>query len=338
MQEIEQDYLQPKFLDKIFSEINRGYSILLINNKDKLFLKHYSVKELEFVSEIYDFYKNKAINSGLITLKDLKKRLSEEGVWSDEEESKLLKLQEEEKSLQVTSRNLFLEKDKKPIQGRLKVVSSEIKKILRVKNKLFTNHAEEYAEKQCNQKVLRFLVFKDKKLKKLKFSEEEFDEIEDSILNIITKKQQETSELLSDGHIQQLSISPPFVSLYNLFHKDLHSFFDKPVTKLSFYQINLLNYAKLFSSIFLSQEIPKEISKNAEKILKYVEDQDSKKKHVKNTEEKSSRADGFSYAGATRKDLEKMGVNTKGAKDIHKIAEEKGGELSMEDFLKIHNK
>ena len=128
MQEIEQDYLQPKFLDKIFSEINRGYSILLINNKDKLFLKHYSVKELEFVSEIYDFYKNKAINSGLITLKDLKKRLSEEGVWSDEEESKLLKLQEEEKSLQVTSRNLFLEKDKKPIQGRLKVVSSEIKK------------------------------------------------------------------------------------------------------------------------------------------------------------------------------------------------------------------
>ena len=57
MQEIEQDYLQPKFLDKIFSEINRGYSILLINNKDKLFLKHYSVKELEFVSEIYDFYK-----------------------------------------------------------------------------------------------------------------------------------------------------------------------------------------------------------------------------------------------------------------------------------------
>jgi len=338
VQEIEENYLQPRFLDKVFSEINRGYSILLINNKDKLFFKHYSIEEVEFVSEIYDFYKNKAIASGLITLKDLKKRLFEEGVWSDGEESKLFKLQEEEKSLQITLRNLFLEKDKKPIQDRLKVITSEIKKIIRVKNKLFTNHVEEYAEKQCNQKVLRFLIFKDKKLKKLKFSEEEFDEIEDSVLNAITKKQEEISNLLSDKNIKQLSISPPFISLYNLFHKDLHNFFDKPVTKLSFYQINLLNYAKLFSSIFLSQEIPQEISKNAEKILKHIEDENSKKKHVKNTEEKSSRADGFSYVGATRKDLEKLGVNTKGAKDIHTIAEEKGGELSMEDFMKIHNK
>ena len=331
-------YKDPRFLEQLFINIKNGYTCFLDQHKDKIYFKHYSIKELDVINNIYNQYYTKAVGSGLITLKDLKSRLDSEGVWTQKEEDGLTKLQEEAKSLNQTIKNLFLDKDKKPIQSRLDSVNLKIKKINKVKNKLFDNYAERYAERQSEQKLIRYLVYKDKKLKKLKYSEQEYEELDIETLSFITHKQKEVSESCNDENIRQLSISAPFISLYNIFDKDLSNFFEQKPTKLSFYQINLLNYAKLFASIFENKEIPQEISKDAAKILKHIEEEESKKKHVKNAEQKSSNADGFSFAGAKREDLEKLGINTKGAKDIHKIAEEKGGELSMEDFMKIHNK
>lgn len=331
-------YKDPRFLEQLFINIKNGYTCFLDQNKDKIYLKHYSIKELDLINNIYNQYYTKAVRSGLITLEDLKSRLESEGVWTQKEDDDLTKLQEEAKSLNQTIKNLFLDKDKKPIQSRLDSVNLKIKKINKVKNKLFDNYAERYAERQSEQKLIRYLVYKDKKLKKLKYSEQEYEELDIETLSFITHKQKEVSENCNDENIRQLSISAPFISLYNIFDKDLSNFFEQKPTKLSFYQINLLNYAKLFASIFENKEIPQEISKDAAEILRHIEEEESKKKHVKNAEQKSSNADGFSFAGAKREDLEKLGINTKGAKDIHQVAEEKGGELSMEDFMKIHNK
>lgn len=331
-------YKDPRFLEQLFINIKNGYNCFLDQNKDKIYIKHYSIKELDIINNIYNKYYNKAVKSGLITLQDLKERLEEEGVWTQKEEDDLTKLQKEKESLNQTIKNLFLDKDKKPIQSRIDYVDSKIEKINKVKNKLFDNYAERYAERQSEQKLIRYLVYKDKKLKKLKYSEQEYEELDIETLSFITEKQKEVSENCNDENVRQLSISAPFISLYNIFDKDLSKFFPKEATDLSFYQINLLNYAKLFASIFENKEIPKEISKDAAEILRHIEDEESKKKHVRNAEQKSSKSDGFSFAGAKREDLEKLGINTKGARDIHEIAKEKGGELSMEDFMKIHNK
>ena len=40
---------------------------------------------------------------------------------------------------------------------------------------------------------------------------------------------------------------------------------------------------------------------------------------------------------ASKEDLEDIGIRKTG-KDIHEIAKEKGGELSMEDFMEMHKK
>ena len=107
---------------------------------------------------------------------------------------------------------------------------------------------------------------------------------------------------------------------------------------LSFFQVNLLNYAKLFTSIFKNHKIPDNIRNDAQKILDFIEEDGVKKKQVEKAIDKANESDGFSYARAKDSDLEKLGVNKKGTKDIHKVAEEAGGELSMEDFMKIHKK
>jgi hypothetical protein len=94
----------------------------------------------------------------------------------------------------------------------------------------------------------------------------------------------------------------------------------------------------MFTTIFENKEIPEDISNDAEKIIKYLEESKIKKKKAQRVLDKSNSSDGFSYVGATRKDLDSMGVKKQGGKDIHSLAADKGGELSMEDFMKIHKK
>jgi len=36
--------------------------------------------------------------------------------------------------------------------------------------------------------------------------------------------------------------------------------------------------------------------------------------------------------------MKELGVEKPKGKDIHKLAQEKGGELTMEDFMKMHKK
>jgi hypothetical protein len=108
--------------------------------------------------------------------------------------------------------------------------------------------------------------------------------------------------------------------------------------ELTFYQINLLNYAKMFTSIFENHEIPNDVRDSAEKILKHLKDAKDAKNKVEKISNKAKKSDGFSFAKATDKDLKKMGVDKRGTRDIHDIAEEKGGELNMDDFMKMHKK
>ena len=94
----------------------------------------------------------------------------------------------------------------------------------------------------------------------------------------------------------------------------------------------------MFTSVFENHDIPSEIRNDAEKILKHLKDSKDAKKKVEKISNKAQNSDGFSFAKATDKDFEKMGVEKRGTKDIHSIAEDKGGDLDMEDFMKMHKK
>ena len=102
--------------------------------------------------------------------------------------------------------------------------------------------------------------------------------------------------------------------------------------------MNLLNYAKMFTSIFENNEIPDNIRNDANKIIKHLKDSKDAKKKVQKMSSKAENSDGFSFAGAKSEDLKKMGVEKVGTKDIHTVAKDKGGNLNMEDFMKMHKK
>ena len=108
----------------------------------------------------------------------------------------------------------------------------------------------------------------------------------------------------------------------------LNKFFTKPIYELSFYQLNLLNYAKVLNSIIENVEkIPESIKKHPDKLLDYAEAKSKNKDVV----EKSKDKQGFSVVGATKKDMGEMGVSDELSVSPFQLAKEKGS-LTIEDF------
>ena len=56
-----------------------------------------------------------------------------------------------------------------------------------------------------------------------------------------------------------------------------HAFFDKKIHELTFFQVNLLNYAKLFSSILKNLDPPDRIKNNATRLLEFAKSEQKKR-------------------------------------------------------------
>ena len=221
------------------------------------------------------------------------------------------------KNLEQTLINLFKESEKNPIKKRINEIEEETKKSKKIRNELTRISAEKYADKKSNEAFLQKTLFKDVKCKILKWTKEEFDELDVFVLQDLYNEYNEVMKKFNDENIKQLSISGIFKSLLNIYNKDVSNFFKKHPLDLSYYQINLLNYGKMFSTIFENKEIPDEISNDANKILTYLKESKVKKEKAQKVLDKSNNSDGFSYVGASKEDLEKIGVRKQKGKGIH---------------------
>ncbi|MFT6604385.1 MAG: hypothetical protein ACJARO_001904 [Bacteriovoracaceae bacterium] len=110
--------------------------------------------------------------------------------------------------------------------------------------------------------------------------------------------------------------------------ENLYKFFDENIYSLSYYQLNLLNYAKILNSIIENVEnVPENIKQDPDELLSFAESQ-SKNKEVR---ERSKDKQGFSVMGATKKDMGEMGVSNETDISPFELAKKKGS-LTIEDF------
>ena len=100
-----------KELNSLFLEINRGYSVIDIDEQ-KCYVKHSGLIDISEYNEIEKKFTKKAEDKGLMTKKDLLDFLDSEGLWSKKEESQIEANTNEIKNLKKTLSNLFLEDQK----------------------------------------------------------------------------------------------------------------------------------------------------------------------------------------------------------------------------------
>ena len=112
-------------------------------------------------------------------------------------------------------------------------------------------------------------------------------------------------------------------------------FYGKPFCNLTYNQIRLIVYTRVFKNIFDNNEnIPDNIRKDPAKLLEFG---GSSREERDKVSEKLSNGSAGTLVGATDEDYEYLGIEKpKGGISLHEEAKKKGGTLNMEDLMKLH--
>jgi len=318
-------------LRKVLTDVIQGYSSL--EHKGELaFVKHFGSKEQQELEVHYENTYKKAQDYGLPTKKEALQFIKDEGLWSDEEENELNSNKSYLKNLKDTKKNLVIPSQIVGIKKDIEEVEEKIFTAKSKRNSLISETCERYAQNKSNDYSIYISFYKDEKCTEKLFNDNEFDELTKQEISEWFSAYLNVTDHLSINNIKYLSISNIFSMYYNLLGaNNLYKMIEKPVYDFSFYQLNLLNYAKVLHSIIENHEkIPEHIKKDPDELLNYAESA-SKNKNMVN---KSRDRQGYSVVGASNEDMKQMGVQDEASVSLHDLAK-KGGSLTIKDFQKF---
>jgi len=316
---------------KNFRDIVRGYSSSNYKGQS-VYIKHLTPHDQIEIEEIEENYYNKAVKRGVPTREEMLSLLREEGDWTDAEEAGL----EKER---VFLKNLIEAKSKIVLPSHLasqdKLITESREKIQKKeqeKEALLGNTCEKYALERTNDYYIIKSFFKDSDLVRPLFLEKEFDYLTSSEVHKVVLIYNQVFSTINEENIQHL-ILQDFFTAYLGFTEDSMQFFGKPFCELTYCQIKLIVYSKIFKNIFESEEnIPEKIRKDPQALMDYAS---TAKEEKEKLQDKFSQSDGSTLVGATRQDYQELGLGSPGSVDLHEEAKKKGGTLSMQDLMKL---
>ena len=327
-------------LRMIYTDVVHGYSVIHHSKYGKYYVKHMDNDISSDIDYKRKFYYEKAKKEGLPTTEEKEDFLVEEGTWADEEKRKVGELEGYIENLKKTQSKLVLKKQIDIISDDLKKAQEELTELLSKKASLVGLTAELYASKKVNEYYIFKTIFKDSELKTPLFSDEEFDELSEENLGSIVIVYNERMDRFADINLKRVAVSGFYLNNFYLCKDNPFIFYGKPVVGLTYPQTELFSFGRYFKGILSELKHPPteeqlddpdkliemfNVSKNAEKVLSEGKATAGKEKVVS------------TVVGATKADLDRMGAQSDpGAVDINQVAAEKGGELSMQDLIKLH--
>lgn len=299
-------------------------------NGQRLFVRHFSLKDQNLISTYYNEYEKIAISKGIETSEQIYKRLKEDGTWSDEDDLKIAELETYVSNLKQTKNKLFLPSQKENHQKLIDEEESKLNFLISKKNELVSMSAEDYANKKANEQFLRNLIYSDSDLNKLAFSDEEFGELSFLDVSNISKKYNEISKNLSDANIQKIVLQD-FFNMYLSACENPYFFYGKFISNLSVFQIKLCLYGRIFYNIFqYHDDIPDDIKKDPQLIFDFVDSKKSREKFQNKYKDGGATA----VFGATKKDLDILDPSARKI-SLSKEIEKNGGSLDMDQMIKL---
>lgn len=345
--------VQDTKLRKGLSDLIRGCSSVTISPEEgsvlyqpsspkiKGFAKHFGLKDQIHLDEIYNNFFEKASKNGLPTKDEAINRMYEDGDWSEKEEKWVASQRIFLENLKTTKAKLAIKSQAEQVQKNIDNIEQKLLEKEKKRIALIGSTCEHYANLQLNSYTMMYCLFKDEDCTQKLFDKDDEEYLDNSDISLIVRSYNESMQLLSLDQIKKLSISPFFVSYFSLVEDSPGDFFDKKVHQLSFYQLNLLSYAKVLRSIIKNAGPPKHMHEDPDKLFEWAEKGENARKLM----EKSDASDNFSVVGAKNDDYKEMGVARKGKNIFDKAleknsknkqgkkVEKKSGELGIMDFL-----
>jgi len=317
---------------RAFRDIVRGFSTVDYCG-DLVYIKHLSPHDQVELEEITEYYKGQAESRGLPTNAEMLELLKEQGDWTDADENEIKKTQLFIETLQKAKSKLVL-KSAMDNQDRL-IKREELKLQTKQKEKadLLGRTCEVYADDRTHDFYILRSFFKDAESSVPLWTSQEYDELTKNQVVELVYIYNDSFKYFSEDNIQHLVLTD-FYQPYLGFSDDSMQFYGVPFCKLTYNQIRMIVYTRIFKSIYENnQNIPEKIKNDPRALLDYGSISDEEKDRMK---EKFAEGDGSTLVGATEEDYEYLGLSRPDSGvSLHEEAKKKGGSLSMQDLMKL---
>lgn len=314
---------------EIVNEIFDGYTRFDFNGRT-VFLRHFSLKDQKLLNDHFEKHKLVAVKKGIQEEKEILKRLKDDGTWTDEDEFKIIEIQNYIDTLEKTKLKIAIPSQK---QSHQKLIDDEKIKLYALKierQELVGKTATEYANNRANEDFLQNLLYKDRLLTVPFFSDDEFGEIDPVDLTSLMNSYYNIINKFNDSNIQKAVLEDCF-SLFLSHCEKPFDFFGKPLIQFSLYQLKLLAYGRMFLNIFQNvDKIPDSIRKDPEALISFAESSRNKEKLTSKMKDNSATA----VFGATKEDLDFVDPEAKQV-SLQDLLEKNGGQLNMEQMMEF---
>ena len=324
--------MEDKHYRVTLKEIIDGFSSYFVG-ENKVYIKHQNLSDIVDFEMVYDLHFEKAQKKGLPTKEEIFETLAKDGIWTNADDAKIEKHRFYVESLIKNKKNLYLKSATERINSQIKEAEEDLNTMLMEKEALSSNCCDIYATNRANDFYMFSSFFKDSKLTDPLYTQEEFEYIESSKVTEIIRIYNKFHERFCEKNIQHLVLQG-FYKIYYSFAESCVDFFGIPVVKLNNFQLNLLIYTRIFKNIFdQHDDIPERIMNDPSALLDYASSAEARDE----VKQKMSGEDGVasSVIGATKEDLEELGLSQEGGQTLSSAAQNKGGSLSMKDLMDL---
>jgi len=331
-------------LKLVFADVLRGYTAIRSESlgDEELYIKHLNLFDNIQTDRNYSEALERAKKKSLPTEEDQKEYLEEEGLWTKENEQEVAGLKPYISNLRTTKSKLFLLSQIDPIKKEIEESGRKLESMILERAELMGFTAEKYALKRSNEMYIQSAVYKDKDFKELVLDDEKFNEMTDDQLARVTSDYNKATLHVTLDNLKKISLSPFFGNYFYLCDDNPQIFYGKAVIELSFFQAELFAFGRYFKSLAQDSKVspPDDIRHDADKLMDFYEMRRNADDALDKINEKSGgRSGATSLVGATKDDLKAIGIDTSGPQSVNlsKLASEKGGTLSMDDFVDLHS-
>ena len=317
----------------MFRDISRGYTTTQLFDVE-VYIKHLTTHDQVDLEEIQDDYYADAKFRGVPTEEEMLSFLRESGDWEDSDDEEIKKLEDFIEILKSQKSHLLL-KSKIDQQNQLiEIERAKLNEKLYEKQQLVGTTCEKYSMERVNDFYIIKSFYYDTELTRPIFNEETYGELDDKQLKKVIEVYNKAFNIYSDENIKKLALED-FYFVYFPFAEDSMKFFGLPVCALTYNQIKLIVFTRVFKSIFENNDnIPESIKSDPEALIDYANSAEKAKQKMQEVEDRDGATTLF---GATKEDIDQIKQQTGVGKTVslRDEAVKKGGKLSMDDLMKL---
>lgn len=329
---------EQKILRRVFCEICDGFSPCEVWG-EHLFIKHFSHRDQVSIENLRERAFEKAVKNGKLSIEEAKKNAIKEGYWTQEKENLISSANAVIENLEKSKRASFLNSQVKVLNERIDKEYEKLKKLLEEKNAAIGDTADSYADSVVNEFCIVASFYKDEDCKIKRFDPRNYsDELyEEDIMEISTIYNLKMFGF-EEKWIKKLAIQDFFQVYWGLADDKPKDFYGKQICDLSFFQIKLSNYGRVYRQILQKLEkIPEPVRDDPDKLWDFFHMQEKAREKKNEARQKTPGVSAISMVGE-EVSRENLGPNEISLCDeIEKIKQKTGttGRLSKADTMRL---